>query len=105
MQALRVSSAHPVAVPTEELTPQLLSPWKRQVSSTSSAESEVGRKRSYDVAGLKKLVFFGAAAGTGLRTQNHSEPLFMRASGRAKAQPFHGKDLMVPHFVLFAIPF
>lgn len=73
--ALRVSSAHSAPVPTEEPTWELLSLWKRQVSPTSSAECNVGlweQPPCLQETGLEDLVLLGAAAGTGVRAQDHS---------------------------------
>ena len=75
MPALRASSAHPATIPTEEPTRCLLSPWKRQVSPTSSAESDVGIQEQppclQEETGLEELVLLGEAAGTGVRAQGH----------------------------------
>lgn len=71
VQALRVSSAQPVTAPHREINTTAAFTLEKTLP-PAQLNQKWGEKEAMMLAGLKKLVFFGAAAGTELRTQGHS---------------------------------
>lgn len=85
VQALRVSSAQPVTVSTEES--QLFSPWKRpfyQLSWIRSGE----KKEPQCLQGWRSLSPLEQLLAQGYELRFTVLPPLMRACGRARAQPF-----------------